>query len=162
MADFERFVAFTLLHEEIGKSIQKIKTEYMGRFGLRSGDAMTLAILDRHPDGLTAAEIARKCGVDKAVISRALPDLLSSGSVMYTDGSSVKRNYRARLRLSPQGEQIVAEMNRFSVETVRASSGDIPDADMITFYRVMRTINKNLSSHARLLENEPHRKGDSN
>lgn len=63
MAHFERFVAFTLLHEEIGKSIQRIKTEYMQQFGLRSGDALFLAILARHPEGLSAAALARECGV---------------------------------------------------------------------------------------------------
>ena len=145
MAHFERFVAYTLLHEEIGKNIQRIKTEYMQRFGLRSGDALFLAILARHPEGLTAAALARECGVDKAVISRALPTLLSSGAVTYGDGMAEKHAYRARLCLSERGREIVAEMRTYSVTAVKSASTGISPEDLAVFYRVLRTINQNLT-----------------
>lgn len=148
MAHFERFVAFTLLHEEIGKSIQRIKTEYMQQFGLRSGDALFLAILARHPEGLSAAALARECGVDKAVISRALPVLLSSGAVTLGDGAAEKHAYRARLCLSECGREIVEKMRTYSVSAVKTASTGISTEDLAVFYRVLRTINQNLTEHA--------------
>ena len=162
MDDFKRFVAFTLLHEEIGKSIQKIKNESMSRFGLRSGDALTLVMLSQHPDGLSAAELARKCGVDKAVVSRALPALLASGAVVYTGAFAGKRGYRARISLSPKGEEIVAQMREYSVTSFKISSGELSNEELATFYRVMRTVNRNLTTYARALDEESRKKGDSN
>lgn len=147
MAHFERFVAFSLLHEEIGKSILRIKTEYMQRFGLRSTDALFLAMLDRHPEGMTAAALARECGVDKAVVSRALPTLLSSGAVVYADGAENRHGYRARLCLSARGEEIVREMQAFSVSAVKAASKGIAGEEIAVFYRVLRAINQNLKEH---------------
>lgn len=162
MDDFKRFVAFTLLHEEIGKSIQKIKTEYMGRFGLRSGDALTLVTLAQHPEGLTAAELARKCGVDKAVISRALPTLISSGAVVHSDTGTGKHSYRARILLSQRGEEIVAQMREYAVASFQISSGDFSVEELTTFYRVMRTLNRNLTAYVLSLDEKSHEKGDSN
>lgn len=147
MAHFERFVAFSLLHEEIGKSIQRIKTEYMQRFGLRSGDALFLAMLDRYPDGMTAAALARACGVDKAVISRALPTLLSSGAVVYADAAAKSHGYRARLCLSERGREIVKEMRASSVSAVKTASDGIAGEEIAVFYRVLRAINQNLSEY---------------
>ena len=154
MAHFERFVAFTLLHEEIGKSIQRIKTEYMQKFGLRSGDALFLAILFHHPEGLTAAALARACGVDKAVISRALPVLLSSGAVAYADDTAEKHNYRARVSLTERGRAIVEAMRAYSVSAVKAASADVAPEDIALFYRVLRTINQNLKGHTALADGE--------
>ena len=159
MAYFERFVAFSLLHEEIDKSIQKIKSEYMSRFGLHSSDAILLAMLDQHPEGLTAAALARACGVDRAIISRALPNLISSGTVTYAEESAKKHSYRAPLGLSDRGRDVVKKMHDLSVLVVKTASGEIPTEELAVFYRVMRTINRNLADHARLLEEETEEKG---
>ena len=152
MLPFERFVSFTLLHEEIYKNLQRIKTEYMCRFGLRSSDALPLAILCSHPEGLTAAALAKKCGVDRAVISRALPDLITSGAVRYADGAEARRGYRARLLLTERGMAIITEMVEFSALVVGEASGEVPAEKMTVFYDVLRTINQNLAAHAQKLE----------
>ena len=161
MVHFERFVAFTLLHEEIGKSLQKIKSEYMCRFGLRSTDALILAILFAHPDGLSAAALAKECGVDRSVISRALPALLSSGAVAYTEAGNRRRSYRAPLLLTETGTRIITEMNEASVRIVGAASAGVSPEELTVFYRVMRTINKNLADHAEEPEADTSEKGAS-
>ena len=160
MQQFERFVAFTLLHDEIGKSLQKIKTEYMCRFGLRSSDALFLAILCSHPEGLTAAALAKACGVDRAVISRALPDLLASGAVSYAEGQASSRGYRARLLLTERGKQVITEMTELSALVVGEASKEVPAEDLATFYRVLRTIDRNLTAHAHKLETSAAEEGD--
>lgn len=162
MSHFERFITFTLLHEEIGKSLQKIKTEYMCRFGLRSSDALFLAILREHPEGLTAAALAKKCGVDRAVISRALPDLLASGTVCYAEGTVPRRSYRARLFLSEKGVRIINEMTELSVVVVGAASSEVPREDLATFYRVLQTIKNNLADHAQKLDTASPEEEDQN
>ena len=144
MVHFERFVVFTLLHEEIGKSLQRIKSEYMCRFGLRSTDALILAILYAHPDGLTAAALAKECGVDRAMISRALPALIASGVVCYAQVSR-GRGYRTPILLTDKGKRIITEMNEASVRIVGAASAGVSEEDLTTFYSVLHTINQNLA-----------------
>ena len=65
---FDRYVVFSTYIEKLYKDIQKVKTERMNRFGLRSTDVSVLIMASRHPDGLTVTELATECGVDKATV----------------------------------------------------------------------------------------------
>jgi DNA-binding MarR family transcriptional regulator len=152
MAYFERFVAFSLLNEEIAKSMQKIRASYMSRFGLRSGDAICLAMLDRHPDGLSAAALAKACKVDRAVISRTLPLLMKEGMIRYQDPAERKHGYRTLLFLTEKGETVVKEMRAFAVETVRYASDSLSGDELAAFYHALRTIEHNLAAYAEQLE----------
>ena len=160
MVHFERFVVFTLLHEEIGKSLQRIKSEYMCRFGLRSTDALILAILYAHPDGLTAAALAKECGVDRAVISRALPALIASSVVCYAQVSR-GRGYRTPILLTDKGKRIITEMKEASVRIVGEASAGVSDEELTTFYSVLHTINKNLAEQIEEPEADSQEKGAS-
>ena len=152
MADLERFVGFSMLTEQRSKSMQRIKTAYMRALDLHSGDALFLAVLGKHPDGLSAASLARACGLDRAVVSRALPRLLEKGVIAYAARRAEKRGYGSLLLLTEAGRAVLSRMHAFTVDTVRHTSGDIPSEDLKTFYRVFRTIEKRLSEHAAELE----------
>ena len=97
MADLERFVAFSMLTEESGKSMQRIKSAYMQALGLHSGDALILAVLGKHGEGLSSAALARACHLDRAAVSRALPHLLEGGG----DHLRPKGEQGTKLRLTP-------------------------------------------------------------
>ena len=159
MACFERFVAFSLLNEEIAKSMQKIRTSYMGRFGLRSGDAICLAMLERHPEGLSAAALAKACKVDRAVISRTVPLLMEEGMVSCYAPAEKKRGYRTLLFLTEKGRIVVKEMHEFAVETVRCASDGLSGDELAAFYRAFRTIERNLDNYAEQLETSADGKG---
>ena len=148
MAVLERFVAFSMLTEESSKSMQRIKAAYMGKFGLHSGDALFLAVLEKHPEGLSAAALARECRLDKAAVSRALPHLLSVGVIAYAQGHS----YRSPILLTEKGGEVLKQMDLFTADTVCHTSDDIPSEDLETFYRVFRTLEERLADHARTLE----------
>lgn len=152
MAHLKRFVAFSMLNEESSKNMQRIKAAYMGTLGLHSGDAMLLAVLSRHEDGLSASELARACKLDKAAISRALPPLLEKGEVAYREPHTGKRSYRSRLILTEKGRETVKKMNAFTVDTVKRTSEDIPSEELATFYSVFRKIERRLAEHAAALE----------
>ena len=93
MADLERFVAFSLLNENIAKNLLKIKSEYMMHtFGLRSGDAICLVEIKNHAEGISSVELARACGVDRSVISRMVPELIARGIIRYKDAVEGKRS----------------------------------------------------------------------
>ena len=151
MSYLERFIAFSMLCEESGKDLQRIKSAYMSTLGLHGSGAILLAVLCRHKEGLSAAELSRACKLDRAAVSRALPCMLEAGVVAYAEQQK-KRNYRSRLILTAKGEETVKKMNAFTVDTVRRTSDDISSEDLSTFYRVFRAIERRLSCHAAELE----------
>ncbi|WP_444327951.1 MarR family transcriptional regulator, partial [Paratractidigestivibacter sp.] len=77
----DRFEGFVGLIAAIEKEIQRIKTAELARFGLRAGDLMCVYNLDKHPEGLTSAELARLAGIDRAAVSRVVSRLTTDGFV---------------------------------------------------------------------------------
>ena len=125
----------------------------MSALGLHSSDAILLAVLSHHEEGLTAAALARECKVDRAAVSRALPALLDADILAYAEpGQTQKRNYRSSLVLTPKGIETVKKMQDFTVDTVKRTSDDIPSEELATFYRVFRKLEKRLADHASALE----------
>lgn len=153
MAHIERFVAFSILNENIGKSLQKIKAEYMMQeFGLHSSDVLCLVILRDKEAGLSAAELARACKVDRSVISRAVPTLLDRGVIRYKDASGGGRNYRTPLVLTEAGVRMTDEIQAFTVESIKTISGDVDPDELACFYRVFRKLDRSLAEYAEKLE----------
>lgn len=147
---FERFILFSGYIEEVYKSIQKIKSERMGSFGLRSTDATCIVVLSMHEGGMTATELAGFCKVDKAVISRSVKALLKAEAVRYAD--TEKRNYRSRLVLTESGKKIAENMSRMAKEAVLAVSGTLPDEELKSFYKTFGLMSHNLKEYAKGIE----------
>ena len=74
-----RYFRFSSATEAVTKSIQKYKNEKLSRFGLKSMHLTFLCCLYKAEDGMTSAELARECGVDKAFISRITHELEKLG-----------------------------------------------------------------------------------
>ncbi len=161
MAYLKRFVAFSMLNEESSKSLQRIKAAYMQSLGLHSGDAILLAVLSDHEDGLSASELSRRCKLDRAVVSRALPSLLAKGILAYGEPNAKRRNYRSPITLTEKGKKTLEKIRDFTVDTVRRTSNDIEGEELATFYRVFRKIEKRLSKHARALDEKNEERNDS-
>ena len=140
---FDRYVAFSTYIEKLYKDIQKVKAERMNRFGLRSTDVSVLIMASRHPDGLTVTELAGECGVDKAVVSRAMHSLLLQGYMTYAN--NILRNYRKKIRLTEKGMAVVDAISHLAEQAVSEVSQDIPQADLDTFYRTLEKITQNIN-----------------
>jgi DNA-binding MarR family transcriptional regulator len=141
---FDRYVAFSTYIEKLYKDIQKVKTDRMNRFGLRSTDVSVMIMASRHPDGLTVTELASECGVDKAVVSRAMHSLLLQGYMTYT--INILRNYRKKIKLTEKGMATVDTISHLAEQAVSEVSRDISQSDLDIFYRTLEKITKNLNS----------------
>ena len=139
---FDRYVAFSAYIEKIHKDIQKVKTDRMNRYGLRSTDVTVLIMTARHPDGLTVTELANECGVDKAVVSRAAHILQSQGYMV--SSNTVLCNYRKKIKLTEKGFSTVSEISQLAAQAVNEVSHDIPQGDIDIFYRTLEKITQNL------------------
>ncbi len=150
LTSLERYILFTQYIEEAYKTVQKIKADHMNTFGFRSTDTTLIFMLGIHQEGLTATELAAKCNVDKAVISRAVKSLCESGAVKYADGA--KKSYRSRLFLSESGKELFHSMSLIAEEVVNAASGEIDAEEMKTFYKTLNTLNRKLQEYAKGIE----------
>ena len=147
---FERFILFSGYIEETYKSIQKIKSERMGSFGLKSTDTMCIVVLSMHEEGLTATELAAHCKVDKAVISRAVKTLLKVGAIEYA--STEKRNYRTRLLLTESGKRIALDMSKMAEDAVLEVSSGVAPEQLKAFYKTFGIMTRNLENYVKGLE----------
>lgn len=122
--------------------IQKIERVEMARYGLKGPHAQCLLVLNKYPEGITAAQLCESCEKDKAAISRILAELEEAGMV-----NREKRNgsrYRACLTLTERGRlaaEAVVEKARLAVEL--AGTG-FSQEEREVFYRVLAIIAGNL------------------
>ena len=91
------------------KSIQKLKNKAMIPIGLASAHTMCLRHLYSAPDGLTRTRLVHLCDIDKAQVSRIINELSARGYVIETEDESM--NYKKRIKLTPMGKGVAAEIN---------------------------------------------------
>ena len=148
----DHFEQFTLTLADILKSVKKLKDKRMNTYGLRSSHVMVLYLLGREENGLTPVELAESGSVDKALISRILTELTEKGFV--TNHPADGKRYKARLTLTPTGKETSRHIAAMIGDIQKQVSGNIPEEDMETFYRVLFTLQDNFRAVASQIENE--------
>lgn len=144
----DRFMRFSIAMETISKNVQKYKNEQLSPFGLKSMHLMFLYCLGQSDDGLTATELSKSCGVDKAFISRMATDLRSMGYIGYADEDG---HYKKRLELTQQGREIIVDINRRVSSSVEKVTANVSREHLEIFYAVLEQLNGNIFN---LLENQ--------
>ena len=113
-----RFELFDGLIASAGKTLQRIKTNKMEKYGLGSTHTTCLCKLGK----------AGESGVTQKELVQAV-------------GSSA---YKRRYCLTEKGQQITAEINGIILDINRYVSEEISDEDIAVFYHVMQVIDANL------------------
>ena len=108
MDDLQRFEDFVGLVNALHREMHRILATEAAKLGFKGGDVMALYYLLKHPEGLTAAELARVCDVSRAAMSRTISGLAEAGLVEVRlpgdEGrSSAAARYRAPIFLTPAG-----------------------------------------------------------
>ena len=123
------------------KSIEKIKNRGMCDFGLSGTHTICMRRLFEESDGLTRTELAKRCGVDRAQITRVIGELLVKEYVREIgDGS----HYRKKCVLTESGRAVTEEINGRVERVLERVSGQIPRERMEAFYEVLAEICDNL------------------
>lgn len=135
----ERFEDFVGLVSALSKEIQRIKMNEAAKLGIKGADVMLLFQLARHPEGLTGAELARRSGVTRSAVSRALVGLEESGFVEVRSGSDAGR-YRASVVLAPRGVQAMESATKTIDRVVDAAGGVLDEAERATMYASLEAI----------------------
>ena len=137
-----RFEQFSASVSCIHRCIQKIERVEMAKYGLKGPHAQCLLVMNKHPEGITAARLCEACEKDKAAISRTLAELEEAGMVIRENRNGSR--YRSSLMLTEQGKAAagnVAEKARLAVELAGTGFGE---EEREVFYRVLSIIAGNL------------------
>jgi len=141
----ERFFRFSIAMESITKKLQKFKNAKMSPYGLHSMHVMFLCALGKTSSGLTAGELSRLCGVDKAFISRTATDLRKKSLVEFSKGEGATRFYKKKMVLTENGKEIAERISGIVNDTVDRATTGISDEEFNVFYSVMEKLGGNLT-----------------
>ncbi len=141
-----RFESFAGCVMELYRSLQRIKDIEMRKLGLRAGDTMCLYYLSRSDDGMTSGELCEACREDKAAVSRTLSELAKKGLIV-SEASRGGRAYRAKLRLTDEGQCIAEKMNVMIRSALDCGGAGLDDGEREAFYTSMELILQNLEKY---------------
>lgn len=135
-----RFEHFTLDIFNISKYWNKIASEEMKEYGLRSAHALYLLILDGYEGEMTAARLADLCQRDKADVSRAIADFRKKGILEPYDGP----RYRFTPTLTPRGHALAAQIRARATVALDVAGQGITDEMRENMYHCLDLIATNM------------------
>ena len=146
----ERFEMFTVLMAKIRRNIQRIKTEEMSEYDLKSPHVSCLYYLYVH-ELLTATELCEMCYEDKAAISRSIDQLEKLGYVEYAEGA--KKHYRAGIELTELGKKVAKGVADKVNKYIDLIGGELGEKERLIFYKSLSVISKNLEKVCETYDN---------
>lgn len=132
----DRFEEFTTAILNLNRAILKIKTQEMKKYGLKPIHSICLYYIGKEKNGLNQAQLVKKCGEDKALISRSLNVLIKNEYIN-------KLNDNKHFILTIKGKEISNEINEV-INNVFNSISDLSDEERIIFYNILKRINSNI------------------
>ena len=136
----DRYESFSAYITEIHSHLVKISSDEMKKYGLPGTSArLLLALLKK--GGMTAAELAKESGKNKAEISRTLSDLEEKQLITRKDGPT---NYRVMLELSEKGKQTAQRITAAAEYAVSNTGGKLSEEERSVMYRALEVITSNL------------------
>lgn len=138
-----RFETFTLMISKINRAIQKIKTEEMAEFNLKSSHVSCLYYLYKEKS-LTARDLCEICGEDKANISRSIKYLETNGHLVCE--STAGKRYLSALSLTEKGREVGMHIVGKIDNILDFTSMGISDSDREVMYRCLMLISENLEN----------------
>ena len=133
--------AFSTLIGSATKSLDRLKSKGMEKYGLSGIHTLCMRRLYDAEDGLTRAEIASRLSIDRAQVTRIIGELLAEGYVTEGKGAS---NYRKKCTLTQKGKEVTADVNLRVYNVLNFVSGDIPSEHLEIFYETFEQICENL------------------
>ena len=138
----EHFEEFAALISGVHGSIQKLKARYTAQLGLKAVHVFWLYLLRAHPEGMSASQLAAAGKSDRSLVSRELEALLQDG-IVCTRENGQRRRYGWHLVLTEKGEELADIIAAVASDVQRAVSRDIPEEELLVFYRTLRALSEN-------------------
>lgn len=142
------FEAFNGLIGNASKSLEKLKAKGMGEYGLSGTYTLCLRQLYASPEGITRTQLAHRCGVDRAQITRVIGELIEKELVAELGNGA---NYRKKCVLSDKGRALTADINALVTKINTFVSGNISKERLELFYETLNEICENLKKAEEML-----------
>lgn len=123
------------------KLVQNFKGRKMTEYGLKGSTAQSICCIAHSKNGLNAGELSEQLKIDKAQVSRCMAELGSKGLVFRDEQEG--KQYRQKYRLTPKGEEAVADISKTSREIHERIRMGVSDKDMESFFRVLGILCEN-------------------
>ncbi len=133
----ERYNRFCVSVDNIGKNIMRYKTVCAEQFGLSSRHVMPLIQLYACPGGLTAANLAEQCQVDKSFVSRITRELTDAGFL-----KCCGRNQN--IVLTEKGRDTAASLTKYAENAVLRIDASASPEELKEFYLMLDRVDRNL------------------
>lgn len=138
---YDRYKNFTVMILKLHRCIQKIKSEEISEFNLKSSHVSCLYYLYKE-DAMTLTELSELCQEDKSYLARSLRGLEEDGYIVCE--STAKKRYNALLHLTEKGRE-VGEFVAKKIDTVLEPASDgVSEEDRNVLYRSLAQITENL------------------
>ena len=137
-----RFEQFCTAISSIQHSIARIERMEMEKHGLKGPHAQCMLVMERNPEGITAAQLCGTCEKDKAAISRTLAELEAAGMITREDPNG--KRYRSQLYLTAKGRAVAEQVSDRVHEAVSRVSNGYDVATREIFVHVLSLIAVNL------------------
>ncbi len=138
----ERFERFSFLISEISRYWHKLAAQEMESHGLKGPHSVYLMALNKHPDGLTSAQLCEMCSRDKSDVSRMMAIMQQKGLVVKE--SNHQNLYRATFKLTSEGIDAVKKVSD-RVELATSLVGEkLSQSEREILYSALESIKDNL------------------
>ena len=127
-----RYEVFAGSIAKIFRSIQKIENEEMKKYHLKGAFAQYLVVMNRYPEGITPTQLFNVCNKDKAIVSRAVSEMIEKGLITKPDVPG----YRVPLFLTEKGKEAAQYAGKLGIPYVmligeeEAANGQVTLKDM--------------------------------
>ena len=135
---YEQFAGSVLC---LYRYIQKIQRVEMAKYGLKGSHAQCLLVMNRYPEGITAAQLSQISDKDKAAISRTLSELAREGLV---ERKSTSNTYRAPLFLTEKGMDAAMRVDQIARKAVEQAGEGLTESRRTDFYATLDLLATNL------------------
>lgn len=136
----QRYEAFASSVAKIFRSIQKIENEEMKKYNLKGAFAQYLVVMDRYPAGITPTELYDVTGKDKAIVSRAVSEMIEKGLITKPNIPG----YRVPLFLTDKGKEAAAYVSERASLVVKKAAVHIGEKQLEGFYKRLEILGENL------------------
>ena len=142
-----KYEIFSTVVSSLYHDIQRIERLEMAKYGLKGPHAQCLVIMDRYPEGITAARLCEICERDKAAVSRTVAELEEAGLLTRREQNGIR--YRVPLMLTEEGRAAARNVNAVAGRAVEQAGFGLNDTQREVFYQVLGHIAQNLHTISR-------------
>ena len=111
----------------------------MDKYGFKGVSGLYLLILNWAKEGMTAANLAKTCGRDKAEVSRSISAFRKNGWLCNNE-----EKYRSLLKLSEQGKMIASEIEKRALLALEQAHQGMSEDKLLAMQECLQELSKRL------------------